>query len=172
MPSISTLYRRHPGVTRSIAQGYAEALSVSLARHGTPPCELEARVNDGVDRLRLDWRLPEPKVLRAWANEIDTTEAAAYGVALGVIERQLGLVAVARARSLTGADYYVSPRGAGFGLEAASKLEVSGIDSGAPREIRARLHAKLKQVVAYGTPARAFACVVAFRALLVLLREA
>jgi hypothetical protein len=169
--SIAELHRRHPGLTPSIAAAYAEAASVCLARHGTPPSELATWVNDYVTRVVVEWHQPSERSRKAWANEIDTTEAGAYGVALGVVETELGLVAIERARSLTGADYYIGQNVSGDGLESAYKFEVSGVNEGGSRELRKRLREKLRQVTAYGRPARAYACVVGFRALTVMVQE-
>lgn len=168
---LADLHLRHPGVTSAISRAYAEAVAVSLARHYRPPSELATWINESINRVQLDWALPDDRTRQAWANDIDTTEAAAYGVALGIVEMELGLVAVARARSLSGADYYIAQHDVIDGLESAYKLEVSGVDHGGTREIRSRLREKLRQVTAYGAPARAYACVVGFKALTVLVRE-
>lgn len=88
-----------------------------------------------------------------------------------MVETELGLVAVSRARTLTGADYYVAPPDEADYLENAYKLEVSGVDHGGMAEIKARLRKKLVQVSAPVRETGALACIVGFKALIVLVRQ-
>ena len=70
---------------------------------------------------------PDVRTLNAHANEIDATEAGAYGVSLAAVEAISGLVAVRRAETLTGADWYIAPQGTDADdLESCIRLEVSG----------------------------------------------
>ena len=46
---------------------------------------------------QVTWDTADARMLRAWANEDDTTEAGAYGCALAAIELSEGLVAMRRA---------------------------------------------------------------------------
>jgi hypothetical protein len=109
LPRISLLYLRHPGVTRAISESYEEAAAVCLGAQHEPPTDFNVWTGDGSALRRLEWSRPTEGQSKAWANEIDTVEAAAYGVALTAIESELGLVAVERARTMSGADYYLMP---------------------------------------------------------------
>lgn len=89
----------------------------------------------------MPWDAPSSAVLRAHANEIDATEQGAYAVSFAAVEALVGLVAMRRAETLTGADYYVAPSGAevddiGQRLLAIAKyLQTSSFESNALREV-------------------------------------
>lgn len=79
-----------------------------------------------MEAVEFPW--PTDLVMKAWANHIDTTEAGAYGVSLAAVEVKSQLVAVRRAETLTGADWYVAPIGSDpDDLENCYRLEISGI---------------------------------------------
>ena len=162
---------KHPGVTRSVCAAFAEAAEVCLARHHRPP-ETVVHVDCCGQQARklLKWRAPTPSSMRAWNNRDDATRDAAYIVSLAAIESELGLVALARAETRTGADYYVG-NPSDLDLESARRLEVSGTDTGSKGAIRGRLREKVRQVRAGASDLPAFASVVGFREALVLLDE-
>jgi hypothetical protein len=153
---------RHPGVTAGVALGFREAAEVCLDRHHSPPTDLVVDRGTQIDAI-AEWQVPDERTKNAWANEIDTTEAGAYCVALASIEVTDDLVAVRRAETRTGADYYVAPKGALPGdLESAFRLEVSGIDEATPASVKARLRQKLHQTGRARSNLPAIAAVVAF----------
>lgn len=155
---------RHPGLTKAIGEGYSEAAAVCLSRHHQPPVNIAVNTDGSVSECSAEWTTPDHKTQRAWANEIDTTEAGAYAMSLAAIELNQGLVAVRRAETLTGADYYVAPVGEDpDDLESCIRLEVSGTDKGAKVEIDKRLKIKIKQAGAGASNLPAIASVVAFR---------
>ena len=83
-----------------------------------------------------------------------------------------GLVAVYRAETLTGADYYVARPGDSLhDLEDCQRLEVSGVDRGLPGAVERRVRAKLEQVAAGRSNLPALAGVVGFRARLIMLAD-
>lgn len=164
MLPLEKLSERHPGLTKAIGEGYAEAASVCLSRHHISPVDLEIAREDQVLECSATWNAPDERTKRAWANEIDATEAGAYGVSLAAIELDQGLVAVSRAETLTGADYYVAPIGANpEDLEECVRLEVSGTDHGDKAEIERRLKVKVKQAANGASNVPAMASVVGFR---------
>jgi hypothetical protein len=63
----------------------------------------------------VNFDIPDARVGRAHANEIDATEIGAYGLSLAAIEAVVGLVAIRRAETLTGADWYIAPAGRNLG---------------------------------------------------------
>jgi hypothetical protein len=112
----------------------------------------------------VDWAVPDHRVLRAWANDPDATEMGAYGVSLAVVEAEKGLVAIARAETLTGADYYVGPADWNGGdLEDSFRLEVSGTDLGNIGTITQRLKVKIDQAAKGRSDLPAIAAVVGFK---------
>jgi len=134
------LHERHPGLTPALGQCYAEAASVCLSRHHQPP--VTAAVNhSGISEPKVvNFDIPDARVSRAHANEIDATEIGAYGLSLAAIEAVAGLVAVRRAETLTGSDWYIAPAGTDSqDLENCIRLEVSGINAGGSKDIKSRL---------------------------------
>ncbi len=80
-----------------------------------------------------------------------------------------GLVAVRRAETRTGADYYIAPAGQETeDLEGCFRLEVSGTNLGVS-EIKRRLREKVDQALQGDSNLPALACVVGFRARLIMI---
>lgn len=116
--------------------------------------------------------LPAGSVIRAIDRDTPTaipgtpTEMGAYALALAAMEHTRGLVAVSRAETRTGADYYLDvPDAEVVDLETSVRLEVSGTDTGDEKVVSARLAQKLKQATAGASNLPAIACVVGFAAL-------
>jgi hypothetical protein len=81
------------------------------------------------------------------------------------IELMRGLVAVRRAETKTGADYYLGPIGSSLDdLEESYRLEVSGTDEGIGSAIEARLKQKIHQALIGNSNLPAIASVVGFAA--------
>lgn len=96
----------------------------------------------------------------------------AYGVSLAVVEVEKGLVAIARAETLTGADYYVGPiEWNGGDLEDSFRLEVSGTDVGNFGTIAQRLRGKIDQAAKGHSDLPAIAAVVGFKELIVAIAD-
>ncbi len=162
----SDLSSRHPGVSDGISASYAEAVCVCLDRHHISPAEFQLKDNENVEIGKAAWLATDERTKRAWQNKDDATEAGAYGVALAAIEATRGLVAVRRAETRTGADYYLGlPNGTLDDLESAFRLEVSGTDEGAIPAICGRLRQKLDQAKRGNSNVPAIASVVGFAAL-------
>jgi hypothetical protein len=118
------------------------------------------------------WDVPDARTRDAWANDTDTTEAGAYGCVIAGVEEMRGLVAVRRAETGTGADYYVGAPGAGeLDLEDCLRLEVSGVDAGNHRAVARRLLEKLEQAGEGRSSLPALAGVIGFAAGLLVLRD-
>lgn len=83
------------------------------------------------------------------------------------------MVAVARAETSTGADYYLGPPGhSGEDLEGCWRLEVSGINAGTPSDVAARLREKVAQAQAGNSNLPALAGVIGFSTRLIALKSA
>lgn len=163
---VDGLHERHPGLTQPLADSYAEAASVCWSRHHQPPVTVSLK-HGGIDELRIvDFVVPDARTRNAHANEIDATETGAYGVSLAAVEVATGLVAVRRAETLTGADWYVAPNGtSNEDLENCIRLEVSGISAGVSADINRRLREKVAQAARGESNLPAIASVVGFKAL-------
>ena len=154
---------RHAGLTAAVGSGYEEAARVCLDRHHTSPKEITV-VDSGKEAVcETRWQEADTRTCNAWANEIDATEQGACGLSLAAIEMTRGLVAVRRAETLTGADYYLGNAGEVIeDLETSFRLEVSGINRGTYADISARIKKKINQAKTGASNLPAIANVVAF----------
>ena len=169
---IHDMEQRHAGLTKAIADSYAEAASVCLDRHHEPPTDVDIETRGSRTAATVGWHPPDAQTCGAWANETDATEAGAYACVLAAVELANGLVAIHRAETLTGADYYVARRGhRPHDLEDLQRLEVSGVDRGSRGSLKRRLLTKLRQVAAGHSNLPALAGVVGFKACLVMLAD-
>lgn len=159
------LHRTHPGLTASLAGSYCEAAAVVFCRHHTPPFEIEIVDSGGtVARRVVSLSSPDPRAQAANANANDAITAAAYCVSLAAVEDREQLVAVGRAETGTGADWYVAPRGHDReDLEDCYRLEVSGVESGDMTRVRGRLKQKVAQTRKGVSNVPALASVVGFK---------
>lgn len=163
---IDALHERHPGLTQALGDTYTEAASVCFARHHAPPVIMLVKNGSNEEDRLVNFTIPDTQVQNAHANEIDATEAGAYGVSLAAVETVVGLVAVRRAETLTGADWYVAPSGIlSDDLENCLRLEVSGINAGTSADVQRRLAQKVAQAARGQSNLPAIAAVVGFKAL-------
>lgn len=170
MLPIDNMHERHPGLTAAIARMYYEAAMVCLERHHASPTSFQIEWDDGDSTTDIMWEPVSAGIRAAHANMIDATEAGAYGVCLAAIEQVADLVAIQRAETLTGADYYIAPRGSAIDdLETAMRFEVSGVDKGKRSTCDQRLKAKVRQTEAPQHPMPAIAAVTGFEQRVVLL---
>ena len=124
---------RHPGISEGVCAAFSEAAEVALARHHEPPTTPFSVSCEGTVTSRsLSWTAPTPVALRAWNNADDTTRDGAYILVVAAVEAALGMVALGRAETRTGADYYVGSPDT-EDLESALRLEVSGVNAGSDR---------------------------------------
>ena len=91
-------------------------------------------------------------------------------MSLAAVEALEGLVAVKRAHTLTGADYYIAPVGSNpDDLEDCVRLEVSGVSAGNKAVVESRLRSKLQQAAKGASNLPALAAVVGFKEQLIAL---
>lgn len=163
-PRLDALHERHPGLTAPLGGTFFEAASVCLSRHHDSPVDMSIVCNGTASSQQIDFAKPDTRMLNAWANDIDTTESGAYGMSLATVETEEQLVAIRRAETLTGADWYVAPIGTDPGdLENCFRLEVSGIDAGGQSVVDARLQQKIEQTRRGASNLPAIASVVGFK---------
>jgi len=163
--SISNMESRHPGLTQAIANNYSEAASICLDRHHISPVGFTVQnANDPVS-VMVNWKEVDMRMRNAWANESDATRDGAYACALAAVELAVNMVAIRRAETLTGADYYIGKLGEpAEEMEGLQRLEVSGVDKGDGSVIAHRLREKMDQAAMGQSNLPAMACVVGFRA--------
>ncbi|MFT3671769.1 hypothetical protein [Aestuariivirga sp.] len=171
MVKIKNLSRDNPGISRAVADFYCEALCVCLDRHHTSPETIHIENLGQIKLASLKW--PSSSTFKAaHANEIDATEAGAYAICIAAINKVRNLVAVARAETGTGADYYLAEPGTtAADLEDCIRLEVSGINRGNKAAVKGRLRVKVQQAVNGKSNLPAIASVVSFSALLVAIED-
>lgn len=169
---LDLLHERHLGLTTSISGTFSEAAAVCFNRHHQTPVEIHIDCDGRMETRVIEFAKPDARTLRAWANEIDTTESGAYGVSLAAVEVEESLVAVRRAETLTGADWYVAPIGSDpEDLEGCFRLEVSGVDAGGKSAIKSRLMKKVEQTRRGASNLPAIASVVGFRELAIAIQK-
>lgn len=169
---LDSLHERHTGLTPSLSGTFYEAAVVCLSRHHDSPIYIQVDCNGSTNLQPVEFIKPDTRMRNAWANDIDTTESGAYGVSLAAVEAEENLVAIRRAETLTGADWYVAP--AGFvpdDLESCFRLEVSGIDAGGQSIINARLKQKIEQTRRGASNLPAIASVVGFKEKIVAIQK-
>lgn len=139
-----SMEHRHPGLTAEVAAAYNQAARVCLDRHHTSPAEFSVQKESQPVLAMVEWDATDQRTRMAWANETDTTELGAYAMVLAALELTDGLVAVRRAETGSGADYYVGrPETGADDLEDC--YQVSGTDRGSDRIIRGRMLDKIQQ---------------------------
>lgn len=156
-----------------MAGTFYEAASVCFDRHHQNPIAVHVQGAGQNYQTSIDWEPPDARIRRCYANNIDTTECGAYGVSLAALEEKEGLVAVHRAETLSGADYYVAqlPADDPDDLESAIRLEVSGTDQGNYSACHSRMNKKIAQTRASNHSHPAIASIVGFRERLVLVSD-
>jgi hypothetical protein len=169
---IADLAERHVGLTPALAESYGEAARVCLDRHHRPPVPFSIQSDGVVIAAVIDWQPADDRCRAAYANEIDATEWGAYACALASTELTRGLVAISRAQTLTGADYYLGKPGTSLeDLEECVRLEVSGTDKGSDRDVEVRLLEKVSQARRGQSNLPALAGVVGFKAQKIAIQE-
>lgn len=160
---------RHWGLTKPLAESYLQAAQVSLDKHHQPPQEFSMVDDHAETSVMVNWQEPDERIRRAWNNQDDAARDGAYICALAATEISRGLVAVARAETRTGADYYVAPCGdSGDDLENSYRLEVSGTHQ-ASSKVKSRLREKVQQALDGVSNRPALAAVVGFQARLIMI---
>jgi hypothetical protein len=166
------MHERHRALTVAVAGSYEEAAAVCFDRHHQSPVELTLSDNGTGSPADVHWIAPDARTRQAWANSTDTTEAGAYGCVIAGVEALRELLAVRRAETGTGADYYIGPAGSGVtDLEDCFRLEVSGVDQGDHREVVKRLGLKIQQAREGNSSLPALAGVIGFAEKVLMIRD-
>lgn len=167
---LQNMAERHHALTPSLACSYLEAARVCLDRHHISPKEFSLEDDRIKSIAKVEWEETDGRVKAAWANADDATRDGAYAFAIAATELLRGMVAVRRAETRTGADYYIALSDEDLeDLENCFRLEVSGTDSD-KSEVKRRLRIKLEQARKGNSNLPALAAVIGFRVQLILLQ--
>lgn len=167
LPDLAALHLRHPGFYEPLCRAYADAASLCLDDSHRSPVDFEVSTGDELSLREVSWSSPSPAARASWSHRDDATEQGACSLGLATVEAELGWVALSRADTRTGADYFVGLPGED--LEHARRLEISGTRQGEERHLQARFREKVEQARRGRSELPALACVVGFRAKRVLL---
>lgn len=135
-----------PGLSPEYGLVMAQAASVCLDDQGhTNPVTL-AVVGDQDANVNVTWQPVTEQHRNTWNDGPFATEQGAYGIAILVVRKLRGLTVLQRSRKGGGFDYWM-----GIGEEAGlfvgmTRLEVSGIRRGTPKDIQARVAVKRRQI--------------------------
>lgn len=166
---LTLMDERHTGLLPSTAANYLDAARVCLDRHHTPPTKFTIIDDEQEFQVEVNWLPSDERGRNAWANQDDATRDGAYAFALAAVELSRGMVALRRAETRTGADYYIASIGQELDdLENCFRLEVSGTDLSSA-EVRRRLQEKAAQARRGNSNLPAIAAVVGFRAKLIMI---
>jgi hypothetical protein len=168
---LADLSARHLGLTEAVANAYIEAARVCLDRHHESPSDF--RLIDDLEETitKVTWDATGDREKKAWANTDDATRDGAYAMALASTELSRSFVAVSRAETKTGADYYVAPVDVEIDdMESWIRLEVSGTDLD-EQQVGYRVTQKVKQAKEGNSNLPALAAVVGFRAAVISLKS-
>lgn len=166
---IQEMSERHYALTPPWASTCEECASVCLERHHSSPAEVEIRNEESTTTALVVWRPPDDRIIAAWANKDDATTFGAYACVIAAVELTEGMVAIERAETKTGSDYYIVPAGEALDLETALRLEISGTDAGTESDVEYRLMQKLGQTERGQSNLPAMAGVIGFKARLIML---
>jgi hypothetical protein len=168
---LDNMAERHRGLTPEVAAAYVQAARVCLDRHHESPTEFSIHREDRVIPTMVVWGVTDQRTRAAWANETDTTEQGAYAMVLAAVELTHGMVALRRAETTTGADYYVGlPQTRTQGFETMYRLEIAGRDRASDRIVYGTLLEKVEQARKGRSNLPAMAGVVGFLSRLIMLR--
>lgn len=167
---LENMASRHPGLTYFLAGCYLESARVCLDRHHTSPKDF-ALENDGEESTAVvEWEITDDQIRGAYNNDADATRDGAYLFALAALELLSGFVAIRRAETQTGADYYVAPIGqTADDLEGVWRLEVKGVDHSKPK-MRSKLKEAMNQTLAGSSNLPAIVAVIGFKEQLIVLQ--
>lgn len=170
---LTNMDERHTGLPHHTAGHYLDAAKVCLDRHHSSPVEFNLQDDSNESKTQVEWTCADERCRQGHANEIDATEAGAYAFALAATELSKGLIAVRRAETNTGADYYIGPANEDIeDLENCWRLEVSGTNKGSVADVKRVLKEKVEQAVRGNSNLPALAAVIGFQAKLIMLRTA
>jgi hypothetical protein len=151
-----------PAITPALGSTLAEAIAICLSEQNHPSGSAFYIEGDFQSAVQLRYPDITEQMRRCWNDEEYTTEQAAYGIAILLLQHLMGLTVIERSRRGTGFDYWLGPAQANLPFQRMMRLEVSGIRAGSRRLINARVKLKQAQVKRFAHPLPASIVVVEF----------
>ncbi len=144
LSELTTAY--HPGITSAFGSVLAEAAAVCLESQ-EHSCGVSLLLEGEFSAQHpLRWEKVTEQMRLCYADTDEATEHGAYGIAILVIDRHVGLRVVQRSRKGTGFDFWLgTEERVGPYLQNKARLEVSGIRIGDESKERRRVKVKVKQ---------------------------
>lgn len=153
-----------PAITPSFGAALAEACAICLSDQGHQSGTILTVQGDFSSTLALIYPDVTDQMRRCWNDQEYTTEQAAYGVALLLVQQLTDFTVVERSRRGTGFDYWLGTASelSTQPFQKTARLEISGIRQGNQQQIRARVKLKLEQVKPTDNLAPAYIAVIEF----------
>ncbi len=135
-----------PGITSNFGESLLEACLVCLDKLGHKPGTVLNVFGDWNVDLELRWdTVIDERMRRTWNNRNETTEFAAVCIIALLVDQLTPYKVLERAESDTGIDYWLMLKTESEIEKPSGRLEISGIFSGTPAQIKQRLQLKLIQ---------------------------
>ncbi len=151
-----------PAITPALGSTLAEAIAICLSEQNHPSGSAFYIEGDFQTKVQLQYPGITTQMRLCWNDAEYTTEQAAYGIAILLLQHLTGLTVIERSRRGTGFDYWLGTAQANLPFQQMMRLEVSGIRTGSRRLTNARVKLKKEQVQRFAHPLPASIVVVEF----------
>jgi hypothetical protein len=161
---LSELQQGLPAITPAFGAALCEACAICFIDQGHRSGVALSIEGGFTGTFMLLYPEVTDQMQRCWNDQEYTTEQAAYGVALMLIQQLIGLTIVERSRRGTGFDYWLGEPSSSSErpFQKAARLEVSGIRKGSAQQVRTRVKLKMAQVKPTDALAAAYVAVIEF----------
>ena len=145
MLDLNDLGKGLPAITTNFGMALAEAGGVCLESQGhAQGVQLSIQGYSNKNYL-LIWPQITEQTLSCWNDHEFATEHGAVGIAVLLVQKEIGYTVIQRSRKGTGFDYWMGDVSA-YPFQNKARLEISGIREGNDQQVKARVRQKLKQV--------------------------
>lgn len=146
MLDLNDLQAGQPGLTSQLGGAMAQAGAVCLEHEGHVPGDrLIVRGTIQTSHV-LNWEKATEQARRIWADLREATEKGAEGVAILLLRRETGYVAIERAAIGTHIDLWLGYESDSPYFQRKARLEVSGILRGRDGDVRRRIREKMDRL--------------------------
>ena len=143
MLDLNDLGRGLPAITPYFGMALAEAGGVCLeSQNHAQGVQLSVQGYSN-NSYPLAWPPITEQTRRCWNDHEVATEHGAVGIAVLLVQKEIGYTVIQRSPKGTGFDYWMGEESNPFDKKA--RLEISGIRKGSNRDVKARIRQKLKQ---------------------------
>jgi hypothetical protein len=151
-----------PAITPALGSTLTEAIAICLSQQNHPSGSTFNIEGDFQAQVQVRYPAITAQMQRCWNDEEYTTEQAAYGIAILIVQHLTNLTVIERSRRGTGFDYWLGTMQPNLPFQRMVRLEVSGIRAGNRRLINARVKLKQEQIKRFAHPLPAYVIVVEF----------